>query len=74
MVLRAETHPHSTKWELFARISTLRWQRHQLLCELPESSQPLPKRSFDGGQVLGLLCKEVGLAEAYQWVHLRELR
>ena len=36
--------------------------------------RPLPKRSFDRGQVLELLCKHVGLAKAYQWVHLRELR
>ena len=40
----------------------------------PEVMRPLPQRSFSGGQVLELLCKHVGLAEAYQWVHLRDLR
>ena len=33
-----------------------------------------PESGWSRGEVLELLCRHVGLAEAYQWVHVNDLR
>ena len=39
-----------------------------------EVQRDLLESGWSRGEVLELLCRHVGLAEAYQWVHVNDLR
>ena len=55
-----------------------RWRRqHNLYLYLwlvaREVQRDLLESGWSRGEVLELLCRHVGLAEAYQWVHVNDL-
>ena len=74
------------KWSMWDRMARrepdnpwLAGTRDEAACELQQARdkhgvpQPRPNRKPEGGAI-GLIAREMGLAEAFQWVHLSELR